>query len=429
MIMRIIIEWTSLSTEVIGMTERVDTIIVGGGQGGLSTSYYLKQQSRDHIILEQTDQAAKAWRERWDSFTFITPNWMMRLPGAEYQGDVPDGFTARNKIIDYFEEYIEKFELPIRYGITVTSVEPIESGYLVNTNKGDFKAANVVIATGMYQHPKVPSFSSSLSSKIRQLHSSEYRNPEALPDGAVLVVGSAQSGCQIAEELYQIGRKVYLSVSNAGRIPRRYREKEITRWFDELGFYNKTADQLPSPKAKYAGSGHGTGKDGGHTINLHQFAQDGVILLGHIRSAQDNQIVLTPDLKENLAKGDKFEAELVKLIDKAIENMELNVPIETLPELRNGYDAEEILELDLKSAGITSVIWATGYKFDFSLVKVPTFDEDGYPLQQRGVTEFPGLYFIGLPFLHTSKSGLLHGVGDDAAHVVEHIVSRVQQTA
>jgi len=405
------------------MTEQIDTVIVGGGQGGLSTSYYLVQQGREHVILEQADKAAKAWRERWDSFTLITPNWMIRLPGAEYRGDAPDSFTARDEVVAYFKEYIERFELPIRYGIRVTSVEPVETGYLVRTEEAEFKAANVVIATGMYQQPKIPPFSSNLSSEILQLHSSEYHKPEALPEGAVLVVGSAQSGCQIAEELYQSGRKVYLSVSSAARAPRRYRGKDITQWLDDLGFYDRTADQLPSPKAKFGGSIHGTGKDGGHTINLHQFARDGVVLLGHIQSVQEDRIELTPDLMENLAKADKFEEDVVKQVDGYIEKTGFDAPLETLPELRDGYEAEVILDLDLKSVGITTVIWATGYKFDFNIVRLPVFDEDGYPQQKRGVTEYPGLYFVGLPFLHTGKSGLLLGVGDDAAHVVSAIAS------
>ncbi|MEJ2351265.1 MAG: hypothetical protein P8Y03_15880 [Anaerolineales bacterium] len=236
-----------------------------------------------------------------------------------------------------------------------------------------------------------------------------------------LLVGLAQTGCQIAEELYQSGRKVYLFVSNAGRLPRRYRGKDITWWLDVVDFFDKTVDQLPSPKAKFAASAHGTGKDGGRTINLHQFARDGVVLLGHIQNVQADGIVLVPDLKENLAKADKFEPNFVREVDNYIERNGVDAPIDPLPELSNGYEAEEILEFDLKSAGISSVIWATGYKFNFSLVKLPAFDEDEYPLQKRGVTEFPWLHFIGLPFLHTSKSGLLHGVGDDAAHVVEHI--------
>ncbi|MCJ7659597.1 MAG: NAD(P)-binding domain-containing protein [Anaerolineales bacterium] len=411
------------------MTEQIDTIIIGGGQGGLSTSYHLTQQGREHVILEQADQAAEVWRNRWDSFTLNTPNWMTRLPGAEYNGDDPDGFIARDGVVAYFEEYIERFDLPVRYGVRVTSVKPIETGYLVRANEAEFEAANVVIATGLFQQPKVPPFSTNLPSQIRQLHTSEYQNPEALPPGAVLVVGSAQSGCQIAEELYQCGRKVYLSVSSAGRLPRRYRGEDITRRLFEIGFVDRPVDKLPSPKAKFAGSAHSTGKDGGHTINLHQFARDGVVLLGHIHSVQGDRIILAPDLKENLAKADKLEADIVKQVDEYIEINELDVPIETLPDLRDGYEAREILELELEAAGITSVVWATGYKFDFGIVKLPAFDADGYPLQQRGVTEFPGLYFIGLPFLHTFKSGILAGVGDDAAHVAEHISSRVQLTA
>lgn len=405
------------------MIKQVNTIIIGAGQGGLSISYFLKQHGREHIILDQSDQAASAWRNRWDSFSLITPNWTVRLPGAEYQGDNPDGFMVRDEVIAYFEAYIERFKFPIKYGYQVISVEQNETGYLVTTNKAKFEAANVVIATGMFQQPKIPQISTNLSEEICQLHSSEYSNPDALPAGAVLVVGSAQSGAQIAEELYQSGRRVYLSVSTAGRFPRRYRGKDITRWLDDMGIYRAVV-KLPSPKAKYEGSSHGTGKDGGHTINLHQFARDGVVLLGRIQSAQEDQIFLEADMRENLAKADKVETDLVNRIDEYIEKKGLEVPMEIFPELRDGYEADLILKLDLRSAGITSVIWATGYSFDFGMVKLPVFDEDGYPVQKRGVTEYPGLYFIGLPFLYNAISGTLGGVGDDAAHVVSVIAEK-----
>jgi putative flavoprotein involved in K+ transport len=431
----VIFEWTSERKDIYQLTEQVDTIIVGAGQGGLSMSYYLKQQGREHIILEQAHQAAQVWRNRWDSFTLNTPNWMTRLPGAEYQGNNPDGFMPRDELVAYFEAYIERFEVPVRYGIRVTSIEPIEAGYLVCTDEGEFEAANVVIATGLHQQPKIPPFSTNLPAEIHQLHSSEYRNPEALPAGAVLVVGSAQSGCQIAEELYRSGRVVYLSVSSSPRMPRRYRGKDITCWLELAGWFDKTVDQLPSPKAKFAASAHSTGKDGGHTINLHQFVRDGVVLLGHIQSIQGYQVALAPDMKENLAKADKFEVDFVKQIDEYIESNGMEAPIENLPELGDGFQAEEITDVDLNFAGITSVIWATGFKFDFGLLKLSAFDEDGYPLHKRGVTEFPGLYFIGLPFLTRFKSGLLAGVGDDAVHVAEHIDAHtvprplIQQTA
>ena len=407
------------------MVEHINTIVVGGGQGGLSISYYLKQHGRTHIILEQANQAASAWRNRWDSFSLITPNWTIRLPGAEYQGDDPDGFMVRDEVIAYFEDYIKQFELPIKYGSQVKSVEKIETGYLLITDKAKFEAENVIIATGMFQQPKIPQISINISPEIQQLHSSEYRKPKMLPAGAVLVVGSAQSGCQIAEELYQDGRKVFLSVGDAGRFPRRYRGKDVTRWLDDMGFSKRTGDKLPKPEARFAGSPHGTGKDGGHTINLHQFVKDGMVLLGHIQSTQKDQVFLAPDLKENLAKADKAEADVVKGIDEYIEKNGLEVPVEILPELSDGYDVDLILELDLKSAGISNVIWATGYKFDFNLVKLPVFEEDGYPVHKRGVTKYPGLYFIGLPYLHTQNSGLLSGVGDDAVHIASMISETV----
>ena len=410
------------------MSEYVETAIVGGGQAGLAISYYLSQQGRAHTILEQASQPAEAWRNhRWDSFTLVTPNWTVRMPGAEYQGDDPDGFMPRDQVVAYLEDYIERFRLPIRYGVQVTSVETTESGYLVHTDEATIEAANVVIAAGLFQHPKIPPVSANLPADVRQLHTSEYRNPAALPPGAVLVVGSAQSGAQIAEELYQSGRKVYLCVGGSGRGPRRYRGRDIVWCLNRIGFFDVTVDELPSPKGKFAASIQASGKDGGHTINLHRFARDGVVLLGRMQAAQGSTIKLAPDLLENLAKTDRFEADLLKRIDDYIEKNGLDVPQETLPELRDGYDAEAITELDVQSAGITSVIWATGYKFDFGLVQSPVLDSDGFPIQKRGITDYPGLYFVGLPWLHTVKSGLLFGVGDDTASIVADIADRRQK--
>jgi putative flavoprotein involved in K+ transport len=248
-----------------------------------------------------------------------------------------------------------------------------------------------------------------------------------LPSGAVLVVGSGQSGTQIAEELYQSGRKVYLSVSRPGRVPRRYRGQDANWWHDKMGTYERTVDQLPSPRAKFASKPHISGKDGGHTINLHQFARDGVVLLGRIQRVTGGKIMLAQDLKENLAKADKFEADFVKRIDEYIAKNGMDVPEETLPNFREGYDAEDVRELSVKEANITSVIWATGYGFDFSLVRLPVFDSDGFPVQKRGVSAYPGLYFVGLPWLHNAKSGLLFGAGQDAAHIAEIISSQAVQ--
>lgn len=402
------------------MVQKYQTIIIGGGQAGLSTSYHMKLHGQEHIVLEQAAQAGNAWRnDRWDSFSMLTPNWSFRLPGAEYQGGAPDGFMTKQEIVTAFEQYVDRFQLPVQYGVRVESVEPLmdESGYHVKTSETIFEARNVVIATGLFQRPKIPTFSEELSPHITQLHSGQYRNPQALPPGAVLVVGSAQSGCQIAEELYLSGRQVYLCVSSAGRAPRRYRGKDVYEWLHLSGFLDRTVDKLPSPQAKLAPNPQLSGRDGGRNLNLHQFVRDGVILLGHIQDGSGGRIWPATDLKENLAKSDKFETEIVKLVDGFVAQNGLNAPTDNLPALRDGYEVEEPCALDLLSAGITTIIWATGYRFDYKMVRLPVVDDDGFPIQKRGVTAYPGLYFVGLPWLSKQKSGLLVGVGEDAENL------------
>jgi putative flavoprotein involved in K+ transport len=408
------------------MKQKVETIIIGGGQAGLVVSYHLSRRNREHIILEQAAQAGNAWRnDRWDSFTLLTPNWSFRLSGAEYQGSDPHGFMARDEIVASFEQYIERFQLPVHYQVRVDAVEqnPAGLGFLVRTGETTLEARNVVVATGLFQEPKIPPFSAALSPKVTQLPSGQYRSPQSLPPGAILVVGSAQSGCQVAEELYQHGRRVYLCIGSAGRVPRRYRGKDVYEWMLLTGFLDRTVDRLPSPRAKFAGNPHVSGRDGGRTLNLHQFARDGVVLLGRLQDGREDSIWLAPDLKENLAKADAVEADIVKLIDGYIVQNRLDIPLETLPELRDGYEAEVITGLNLQSAGITSIIWALGYRFDFSLVKFPVFDSDGFPVQDRGVTSINGLYFVGLPWLYKFKSGHLVGVGEDADYIAAAIAS------
>ncbi|MFN8447102.1 MAG: NAD(P)/FAD-dependent oxidoreductase [Anaerolineae bacterium] len=403
----------------------VETIIIGGGQAGLALSYYLTQQGHPHVILEQAAQAANPWRnERWDSFTFVTPNRLSRLPGLDHEGADPDGYLPREQIVAYFEEYIRRFNLPIRFGVRVMAVEKTPTGYRVKTDDETLEAPNVAVATGFFQHPKTPPFSHDLPADIVQLHSGQYRNPQSLPPGAVLVVGSGQSGCQIVDELSQSGRRVYLSVGSTGRAPRRYRGTDVFEWLRRVGFFDRTVAMLPSPKAKFMSAPQVSGAHGGHTINVHQFARDGIVLLGHIRGVEGDKLIFAPDLKACLEKIDKFEADVVQMIDGFIQKTGMNLPTETLPQLRDGYEVEEITELNLKDAGITSVIWATGYSFDFSMVRLPMFDEDGFPITERGVTAYPGLYFVGIPFIDKMKSGILLGVGEHAAYIAEQIVGR-----
>lgn len=410
------------------MTTEIETLVIGGGQAGLAMSYLLTERGRPHLVIEQAARVAEVWRtQRWDSFALVTPNWQIRLPGAEYAESDPDGFMSRDEIATYIEQYSRRYAMPIRCGVRASSVEQIGARYLVHTTADTFEATNVVLATGTFQRPSIPRLSADLLPHVRQIHSSEYRSPSSLPPGAVLVVGSGQSGCQIAEELRSSGRDVYLSVGRGGRLPRRYRGRDTLWWLSAMGFYARTVDKLPSPAARFTGGVHVAGSHGGHTINLHQFARDGVKLLGHVSGVAGERILLKPDLRDSLAAADEYAANIVKVIDEHVARSGLSVPPEELPELRDGYDVDVREELSLSESGITAVVWATGYSFDFSLVKLPVLDAWGYPIQDRGVTRFPGLYFVGLHWLNTIKSGLLFGVGDDAAHLASIIEATARQ--
>ena len=406
------------------MVEHIDTIIIGGGQSGLSVSYFLKSDGRDHVIFEKADRAASAWQNRWDSFTLVTPNWMLQLPGAEYRGNNPDGFMDREEVITYFDSYLHRYQLPVHCGIEVFSVEPAQIGFKVKTNQKSYHADNVVIAVGFYQQPKTPAFSKHCAPEIYQIHSHQYKNPELLPEGAVLVVGSAQSGSQIAEELNDHGHQVYLSVSETGRFPRRYRGLDASMWMEKMGYFERTVDQLPSGQARFAASAHGTGKNGGHTINMHQFAKDGIILIGRIADIAQGQVNIEPGLHDSLRKADQFELEFVREIDEYIDEHRLAAPEETLPHLEDGFQLEEIRQIDLHAAGIRTIIWATGYSCDFSWVRCPVLGADRLPVHERGVTPCSGLYFVGMPFLYSGKSGLIYGAAEDAEHIAAAIRER-----
>jgi len=413
------------------MVQEADAVVIGGGQAGLAISYFLTQQRRSHIVLEGTTQVASAWRHgRWDSFTLVTPNWTVRLPGFPYRGDDPDGFMRRAEVVRHLEEYAADFGAPMCFGKKVTAVgSASDSGrYLVSASDGTcYIAPNVVVATGSYQFPRPTALSEALPRHIVQVHSSSYRNPDNLPSGAVLVVGSADTGCQIAEELHEGGRQVYLCVGRAGRRPRRYRGKDITFWSEVLGRSDQTVDELLLPDARYAANPQATGKNGGHTLNLHHFAQNGMVLLGRLIDAQDGRIQLAPDLSENLANADKASDDFKRDVDAFIHATGMDAPDpqpDPIDEARSGAGRDAPTTLDLQDAGVTSVIWANGYSFDYSWVHLPVLDDGGFPIQRRGVTRFPGLYFLGMNLLHKRKSGILLGVGEDAAHIATDIAAR-----
>jgi len=362
---------------------------------------------------------AERWRsERWDSLMFQFPNWSLRLPGQEYGGSRPDGFATRDEVIAFIDRYREAIDAPVRTGVRVDRVHPIDGGFRLETTEGPLEAVNVVVATGPYQEPVLPAFRQAVPQAVFQVHSSGYRNPAQLPAGAVLVVGSGASGCQIVEDLFAAGRTVYFSVGRHRRYPRRYRGRDMFWWMERIGALDQTLEERP--EARERPNPLVTGVGGGHEIDLRDYAAAGVTLLGHLLDVTGSQLHLADDLEALLAAGDESVAVFTRAVDAYVARSGLPTPAETAAPPRT-EPPPSIRALDLASAGIASVVWATGFRRDFGWLDAPILDGRGEPIHRRGVTGCAGLYFLGLPWLHKLKSSVLCGVGDDAAHLADHI--------
>jgi putative flavoprotein involved in K+ transport len=405
------------------VTERVDTVVIGAGQAGLATSYHLTQRGREHVVLER-GRVGETWRSaRWDGFYLNTPNWSLQLPGGEYHGDEPDAFMPLAGMRSYIDGYARAIAAPVREQVGVSRLEARDGELLLDTTEGPLRATNVVVATGAFQGPLRTRVRDALPADVMQVEATDYRNPEQLPDGAVLVVGNGQTGCQIGEELVRAGRRVYLSVGSCRWYERRLRGEDIVHWAIELGLSDETVDTLPSPAARLAGNPTVSGNDGGHDCSPRTLAREGVELLGRLEGCEHARLRLGGNLAEALAAGDEFQAMIRGRVEEHIAAHGLDAP-EDPPAEQPAAVPEPPREVDLRASGIATVLWAGGYRPDLSWIEPPVADEFGWPRQRRGVSELPGLYFVGVNWLHKRKSALLFGVGEDAEHVASHLVSR-----
>lgn len=402
-------------------SEKTDTLVVGAGQAGIAMSEHLGAHGIPHLVVEK-NRVAEAWRTgRWDSLVANGPAWHDRFPNLTFEDTEPDGFPGKQSVADYMERYARMIDAPLRTGVEVLAARRNEGrpGFTVETSNGVIEAINIVAATGAFQHPVMPPVVPQ-SEDVGQLHSFHYKNPEQLADGAVLVVGAGSSGAQIADELNRAGRKVYLSVGPHDRPPRAYRGRDFCWWLGVLGLWDIAAQEPGKEHVTISVSG----AYGGQTMDFRRLALEGVTLLGLTEACRDGTVTFGDDLRDNIAAGDASYLQMLDLADAYVSRNGLDLPHE--PQARKMLQdptclTNPIRSLDLKAEGVSTIIWATGFRQDFSWLKVDAFDAAGKPLHQRGVSAEPGVYFLGLPWQSRRGSTFIWGVWHDAKHVADQI--------
>lgn len=402
----------------------VETVVVGAGQAGLVMSRLLREAGREHLVVDRRAVLGGGWLDRWDAFRLVSPNWTTTVPGLDYGGDDPDGFMPRDEIVDHFRRYAATIAAPIELETDVSRLVPLHSGparFRLTTSRRTIDAREVIVAGGPFQTPRIPPTAAGLAPSIHQVHAHDYRNPDALPPGRVLLVGSGQTGVQLAEELRAAGREVVLSVGHCGRVPRRYRGHDVFWWLRELGTRGgqvgtplPSVDRLPSPAARFACNPQLSGHGGGHDVDLRRMAVDGVRLVGRFEIADGTIARFRADLGENLRYADSFFDERIRpLCDTYVERIGLALPPGEVD--RFDHDVPEVTELDLAAEGISTVLWTSGYRPALDWIEMPIFDEFGLPRQVEGAaTGVDGLSFIGLPWLVDMGSANLIGLVRDA---------------
>ncbi len=412
------------------LPSRIPTLVVGAGQAGLSMSRLLAQAGREHLVVDRRSTLGGSWQDRWDGFRLVTPNTLSSFLGDPYDGSDPDGFMPRDEIVSRVARYADRIGAPIALETEVRRVTPCQGGgFRVETSDGEVAADEVVVATGSYHVPRIPALSAGLATDIHQLHSHDYRRPDDLPPGAVLVVGAGQTGIQLADELTDAGRRVFLAVGSNGWAPRWYRGRDIFRWLVTLGVDGArfglplpSVDSLPDPRLRLAGTPQLTGHHGArHDVSLRRMAaEDGVTLLGHLERIDGTRVTVAPDLGARLARAEGFfDQSFRPPIDAYIQRAGIDeAPVTLSP---YPYDPPERTELDLRAEGIATVLWTTGYRMDHSLIAAPVADEQGIPRQRHGVSDIPGLYFLGLLWQQSQASATLVGPVLDAPYLAQQM--------
>ncbi|HET9952163.1 MAG TPA: NAD(P)-binding domain-containing protein [Candidatus Eisenbacteria bacterium] len=401
--------------------EHVRTVVVGGGQAGLSVSRELTRAAVEHVVLER-GRVGETWRGRWDTFCLVTPNWSVQLPGHPYDGSDPDGFMPRDAIVAYLERFATAARVPVREGVVVEGLDPLPGGgFHVRTDAGPLRADSVVLATGTYRRPHRPPAAAEMPSDLLQLDVVDYSNAAALPTGRVLVVGSGQSGCQLAEELHVAGREVVLACGRAPWFPRRVAGRDLVWWLVESGFFDATAATLPTPAARLQSNFLTSGHGGGHDLHLRTLRALGVTLVGRFIGVSGRRARFAADLAANVAWGDERYTQLCGLLRKVADERGLELPDPAPPP---PFDPAAPEEVDL--AGFGAVLFAGGFRPDFrsSIPRAEAFDDLGFPIQREGTSSVvPGLHFVGVHFQRKRKSSLLCGVGEDAAIVARTVAA------
>lgn len=403
------------------MTEDIEVAVIGAGQAGLSLSYELTHAGVEHVVLER-DRVGASWRRRWDSFCLVTPNWTVQLPGGEYEGDDRDGFMPRDEIVSHLVRYAGSFRAPVREGVGILALSPGRgAGFVLSTPSGDVRARQVVVASGAYQKPHRPPGADRLPRSIHVIDADDYSNPGALPPGKVLVVGSGQTGCQLAEELVEAGREVFIACGRAPWMPRRIDGRDVVAWIVETPFLEARLVDLPSPAVRLVSNLQTTGRDGGHDLHYRTLQALGVTLLGRFAGVEDGVAHFAPDLADSVAFGDARHADACELIRKACADRGMPPPEMPPPP---HFEADPPVRLRLQEVG--AILFTSGFRPDFTRwVRFPAaFDEMGFPIQIDGSsTVVPGLHFMGVHFQRKRKSATFLGIAEDAGVLAERIVA------